>query len=151
MVYKYNKFAYKVPAQVVGEHFEKIEKKFGEVNRENVLESARPKKSPIHELFEWDDSVAAEQYRLTQAGLLITNLDVEIEEADKEPTVVRAFMNISESTKGTFINVNSAFQNGDTREIVLKRALQELQAFKKKYFELSELADVFATISTLEK
>lgn len=151
MVYRYNKFSYKVPAQVVGEHFEKIEKKYGEVNREKVLDSARPAKSPIHELFEWDDSIAAEQYRLTQAGLLITNLDVEIETEETEPVIVRAYMNVSETTKGTFINVNSAFQSEDTKAIVLRRAYQEMQTFRRKYSELIELSAIFAVIDDFIK
>ena len=74
MVYKYkNGISYSVPAQVVGKQFEKIEKKYGELNSQNVLDSARSEKSPIHDLFEWDDTQAAEKYRLSQASKLIVN------------------------------------------------------------------------------
>ena len=37
----------------------------------------------------------------------------------------------------------------DEYEILLKRALNELQAFKKKYEMLSELEDVFKAIDEL--
>lgn len=37
-----------------------------------VLESARKKSSPLHKYFEWEDSKAAEKYRLEQAYRLIS-------------------------------------------------------------------------------
>ena len=149
MVYKWNGVAYSVPATVVGKHFEKIEKKYGEVNSQNVLESARSEKSPIHNLFEWDDSVAAEQYRLNQAGLLIRNLQVEVESDERENIVCRAYVNVSEQKMGSYVRVDTAFQSEDTKEIVIRQALQELKAFEKKYQNLMELAEVFSAIDTV--
>ena len=32
-----------------------------------IVEEARKKNSPLHDFFEWDDSIAAEKYRLAQA------------------------------------------------------------------------------------
>lgn len=149
MVYKWSTYGYSVSADIVGKHFEKLEKKYGEVNKVNVLESARPEKSPIHSLFEWDDTKAAENYRLEQARLLICNLDVEVEHDEEKPIVCRAFVNVSETKKGSFINIQSAFQNEDTKELVLKRALQELQAFENKYKNLTELSGIFTEIDSL--
>lgn len=150
MVYKWSKVSYSVSADIVGKHFEKLEKKYGEVNRVNVLDSARPEKSPIHSLFEWDDTKAAENYRLTQASMLICNLDIEVQTEDEsKPITCRAFVNTSESVTGSFVNIQSAFQNEDTKEIVLQRALQELKAFEKKYENLTELSEIFAEIDQL--
>ena len=148
MVYKWKTYGYSVPAKVVGKHFEKLEKKQGELTSQNVLDSARPEKSPIHSLFEWDDSKAAEQFRLKQASQLICNLSVEIETEDK-PVEVRAYMDVSEAKVGSYLNVKSAFENKDTREIVLRRALNELIAFKAKYKNLMELQKVFDAIESL--
>ncbi len=149
MVYSYKLYQYKVPAEVVGEEFEKIEKQYGKLTNELVLQSAESEDSPLHEIFEWDDAVAGHKWRLEQATKLIVNLTVEVESNNK-PKAVRAYLNVSEDDRrGTFINVNSAFNNPDTREIVLKRALNELEMFKKKYSELSELSMVFAQIDLL--
>lgn len=147
MVYKWKNYKYSVPAEVVGKHFQKLEKKEGTLTSQNVLESARSEKSPIHSLFEWDDTKAAEQYRLKQAAQLICNLTVEIETDDK-PIECRAYMDVSEAKVGSFINVQSAFQSEESREVVLRRALNELSAFKTKYKNLLELQDVFDVIDT---
>lgn len=148
MVYKYKNIKYSVPAEVVGKHFEKLEETEGCLTSKNVLESARPEDSPIHNIFEWDDSVAAEQYRLVQATKLICNLTVEVETEDK-PIECRAFMDVSEAKAGSFVNVQSAFQVEETRDIVLRRALNELIAFKTKYKNLMELKEVIEVIDTL--
>lgn len=147
MVYKWKNYKYAIPAEVVGKHFQKLEKKEGALTSQNVLESARSEKSPIHSLFEWDDTKAAEQYRLKQAAQLICNLTVEIETDDK-PIECRAYMDVSEAKVGSFINVQSAFQSEESRDVVLRRALNELSAFKAKYKNLLELQDVFDVIDT---
>lgn len=141
MVYKWSNVQYSVPAEVVGKHFEQIEKDYGQLNRENVLESARAADSPIHGLFEWDDSVAAEKYRLHQASVLICNLDVEVVTDDK-PITCRAYVDVSESKQGAFVNVETAFKAEESRNMVIMKALQELVAFEKKYKNLNELAEL---------
>lgn len=148
MVYKWKSYKYSVPAEVVGKHFETLEKKEGALTSQIVLDSARAEKSPIHGLFEWDDEKAAEQYRLKQAAQLICNLTVEIETEDK-PIECRAYMDVSEAKVGSFLNVTTAFQSEDTRDIVLRRALNELIAFKAKYKSLMELKEVIEVIDTL--
>jgi len=150
LVYKYKNYKYSIPAEVVGKHFEKLEKEEGSLTSKIVLDSARAEESPIHSLFEWDDSVAAEQYRLRQATQLICNLTVEVE-TEERPIECRAYMDVSEAKTGSFVNVKSAFQVEETRDIVLKRALNELIAFKTKYKNLLELQTVFEAIDTLEK
>jgi hypothetical protein len=56
-----------------------IEKKFsGRLTPEAVVEDASNENSPLHELFEWDDSVAAHQFRLHQARMVITSVEVEV-------------------------------------------------------------------------
>lgn len=151
MVYSYNAYKYAVPAQVVGERFEKIEKKHGKLTNELVLEDARSTSSPLHSLIEWDDKIASHKYRLYQATLLITNLHAEVE-TDDVVKEVRAFVDTSDGgKKGSFINVTAAFANPDTREIVLKRALRELEMFRQKYQNLKELSEVFEKIEELKE
>ena len=115
----------------------------------NVLQRAKDESNPMHPLFEWDDSVAANNYRLHQASVLICNLKAEVQN-DTKPKTVRAYFNVSDDEKqGKFINVNAAFENPDTKDIVLKRALRELQTFQKKYETLSEFSMLFEQINQL--
>lgn len=47
----------------------------GEVGPELLVDSARPETSPVHHLFEWDDTTAGERYRLEQARLYIARVE----------------------------------------------------------------------------
>ncbi len=44
-----------------------LEDKQGRITPERLVESATPEDSPAHDLFEWDNEIAGEQHRLTQA------------------------------------------------------------------------------------
>ena len=72
-------FAYKVPASTVGSALESIEARDGNVTSQSFLEYSRPEDSATHSMFEWDDTIAAEKYRLRQAGAIINQLEVKIE------------------------------------------------------------------------
>lgn len=57
-----------------------------------VLQDAKSPKSPLHDEFEWDDSVAGHQYRVAQARNLIARVRVEIETTTRQiqvPAYVR--------------------------------------------------------------
>lgn len=150
MVYSWKNYGYSVSADVAGKELEKIEKKYGEVTSELVLQSATPEDSPLHSIFEWDDRKAAHSYRLQQASVMICNLAREVEsEEDSKPKVIRAYVDVSENTRGSFVNIGAAFQNQDSRDIVLQRALNELKAFEEKYKNLLEFASLFEVIDDL--
>lgn len=115
-----------------------------------VVDESREEDAPLHPVFEWNDKKAAESYRIVQAGSLIRNVTVKVEEAPRmEP--VRAFVNVAPvgKRKGVFVSIKNAMDDADSREIVLARALAELEKFKEKYKGLRELADVFAEIDRL--
>ena len=52
-----------------------------------VVDAARDEKSPLHGAFEWDDTEAAQKYRLLQAQSLIRSFKVEIERNGQTHTV----------------------------------------------------------------
>lgn len=54
------------------------DKNGGKITADEVLEDARNPSSPLHEQFEWDDSVAAELHRKEQARRLIRSVRVTI-------------------------------------------------------------------------
>lgn len=151
MVYKW-KFNMGVPAETAGAELERMEKKHGVVTPKLVLEESRGKTAPLHKCFEWNDSIAAEKYRLNQAGQIIKNLVVILDDYQQsEP--VRAFVNVVSETPaktGEFINIVSAIQAEETRTTVLANALKELQEFKKKYKGFEELAGIFTEIDKLK-
>ena len=155
MVYKYewsNGIEQKVSAEIVGNELSKIEEENGQVTKENFLETARSEESPLHNLFEWNDTVAAEKYRLSQAGYYIRMLVKTLVQEEEKPKTFRAFVSISNhEEKGQFIDTQKALSQEDTRKIVLNNALKELNVFKSKYENLNELSVVFAAIDEVTK
>ena len=152
MVYKYEwKFKQSVDADIVGKEFERLEEQNGSLNAVDVLDSAKAESSPLHSLFEWDDTVAANKYRLSQANYYIrTLIRVEVKEGE-QPTSFRAYVNVNTNPQsaGVFENTPKALSLEETRRIVLNNALKELVNFQKKYNTLTELSAVFQAIDTV--
>ena len=151
--YSYRKgFSSKVPAQIVGETLEGLAQD-GELTSARFLDVSRPEGSPTHNLFEWDDTIAAERYRLQQATIAINSIEVQIiNEATATVTPQAAFVNVvskAPARSGSFAPIEVALSNENMRSVLLQNALNELKAFRRKYNQLSELSDVFLEIKKI--
>ena len=148
--YFWDKRTHRTKPDIVGKVFEGLEKKFGSVTPENFLEASRPEDSPTHKEFEWDDTKAAENYRLQQSQRVINDLRIEVVVKEK-PFKVPAYVNISREDRGTskYQQVTRVFQVAETREIVLARAREELERFRVKYEKFEEFASVIEAIKAL--
>lgn len=145
---------YSVPADVVGHTLEGIEERDGKVTKKAFLEESRPEDAPTHSMFEWNDAIAAEKYRMVQSGKIINNLVVTVHSEEREePITAKALVNVEpeENKHASFISITTAMSSADTAEIVLKHALAELETFENKYRSLKELADVFAAIDKVRE
>lgn len=132
-----------VDANVVGGVVEQLEEKEGQVTRESFLEASRPDDAPTHALFEWDDSVAAERYRLDQSRHIINALRVVYVNNEKEEVKVSAFVQTSPTGASTvYENIHDALKDEGKREIVLNRIRGELDAFINRNRNIEELADI---------
>ncbi len=155
MVYEWTSMSemFKVDAQTVGETIERIEAEQGCVTKENFLEASRPESSPTHKLFEWDNEKAAEKYRLYQSNIVINHIAVKVVASDESaPQTTRAYVNIEPkgSPQARFVNVVTALQDDEMRQIVLQNAYRELKQFESKYAQYTELSSVFEAIDRLE-
>lgn len=154
-------YAYKVPAQTVGKVLESIEEKEGKVTTASFLEYSRPETSETHSMFEWDDKIAGEKYRLRQSAAIIGQIEVEIQYIDTpqeaseiQITPVPAFVNVAgKSTRAsaTFVNVIAAHEDSALWKQVMQNALCELNSFKRKYARYKEFAKVISAIEELER
>ena len=152
MVYKYSWSGMERPvsAEKVGEHILRLEQQYGEVTREVFLESARSEDSEMHKLFEWDDTVAAEKYRLHQANVIIASLRVTVVEEKNEPVVLRGFIQDRTESRG-YLNITRALSDKEKRERVLERAYTELRWFREKYGAFKELAGILRAVDEVLK
>lgn len=128
---------FQVPAQVAGEHIEELEERFGVITPKILLDDSRPEDAVLHSCYEWDDSKAAEKYRLYQSKKIMGNLVVaQIKEVpDKEPPkFVRAYVSVEERNESAqYVSVTKALSEEYTRQQVLKNAMAELRMFERKY------------------
>lgn len=147
MVYKWKPGSHhKVDAQTAGEVCAALEEE-GRLNAETLVEESRPEEAPLHDEFEWDDSIAAEEYRKQQARVLIATV-VEIISPEVVPT--RAFFNIVHK-EANYESVRVIIQDEDKRKALLDKAIRELRSFQTKYSTLQELCEVFDAINRLEE
>lgn len=134
------------PDEVAEALFE-LERAFGQITPPDVVDAARDPKSPLHQHFEWDDSAAAEEWRLAQARTLIASVRVKLQSAPERPPL-RAFVHIS-APLPHYESAKLAMSDPEKREMILRRALSELESFKRRYAEFSELAQIFMQIDAL--
>ena len=137
-------------AQEVGEYFES----FGEkVTPKQIVDASRKEGTLLHNQFEWRDGIAAEKYRESQAAGIIRNLIVVVDrEEEKEPTTVRAYVPTPEKEEsGIYQPISVVVKDTNSREVLLKRALDELLAFKRKYQDLLEFTKFFDEIDKLKE
>ena len=116
---------------------------------QDILEMGRNPETELHKCFEWDDTAAAEKYRLQQARNIVCNLVIkETEDQEENRIPVRMFYktNASDGYKAT----SFILRNPDEYAELLKRAFRELSSFKRKYSALAELDGVFLEIDKLE-
>ncbi len=71
----------------IAAELEAIENERGQLKPEDVVTVAANPEHPLHDCFEWDDTMAAEQYRIDQARTLIRSVRYEIQVNE---TAVRA-------------------------------------------------------------
>lgn len=139
-----------VSPETAGKVLEAIEERDGAVTAESFLNESRPEDSPTHGCFEWNDSIAAEKYRLHQSQRAILDLVVEIKTED-EKIKKPAFVNVNSGGVASYNNVIYAFSVEESKNNVLANAFRELEAFKKKYSSLTEMEGVIEAIEQAEK
>ena len=95
MMVKY-KTTQRLTKEVINEIL-KIQKDKG-LTPEEIVKVAKPKDNPLHDLFEWDNKIASDQWRLQQARVIVNEVKVVAPgplPPDATPAVVSVFRMIS--------------------------------------------------------
>lgn len=120
------------------------------ITPENVLEYAMNEESELHKCFDWDDSEAAHKYRLIQARDVIRLIKIvpkDEEKAEEQKPSIRMFQ-ITDKVR-VYEPTRQFLKKPDAYQSLLKRAKNELDAFRARYATLSELEAVFEAIDAL--
>jgi hypothetical protein len=141
----------KLDPQAIGEELEALQLVHGHrVPPEAIVEAASDPATALHHAFPWDDKQAAVDRRLDIARHLSRSVTVVIITPEKKEVTMRAFQSIrtkgKSPAKHTYTSTEYAMNDEELRGEVLRQALRELAAVRRKYSELNELAVVFAAI-----
>lgn len=112
---------------------------------ESVLEKAKDPNTELHGCFEWDDTKAANKYRLIQARQVIQFLV--IKGTEKSETPQRAFEITRETS--VYAPVQLIVRDEDEYSALLAKAKAQLKQFADRYRRLSELEAVIEEIDAL--
>lgn len=112
-----------------------------------ILEKARDEATELHKCFTWDDTVAAERWRLQEARTIVRLLVIERKEDDPEP--VRQFFKIGAEHDAGYKQTVLIVRDQDEYKALLRQAKAELETFRHKYRALAELEGVFEAIDKL--
>ena len=135
---------FKADAQLVAQEITDIGDDF---TCQQIVDKARDSTTELHKCFEWNDSIAAEKYRLKQAQQVVTHLVIVKSGENQKPekTNIRMIVNNGTGTN-TYTPLRHVVRKQDEYERLLEKARMELSAFKKKYSSLSELEEILALI-----
>ena len=137
----------KVQAEVAGKEIERIIERDGGVTPEGLLKEAESADSPLHDCFEWNDTVAARMWRLEQASYVLRSIEVVIEKAeDAEPVKVRMFHSVEQDEKRFYTTLTNARNEPELWEQVKQRALEEIQSWQRTYRHITEFEIIFEAI-----
>lgn len=138
-----------IDPQIAGETVEMLRERLGgQVTPADLLAHAKQSNSPLHAAFEWDDSAAAERYRLQQAGHVLRSLVVAVRlhpKAEEKP--LRAFVSVvNRNEVRGYTSLAAALSDQELRAQIVATAWRELQSWRERYADYSELARAHAAI-----
>lgn len=143
MVYKWRVGSHQSGnAQIAGEMCAELEAK-GQLTASNLVDVNRPEDAPLHDSFEWDDSIAGEEWRKQQARHIIQAITV-VAGPTQEPK--RIFYSV-ETTVPNYDSVQTIIRSEDKYQKLLEMARREMEQFERKYAEILELSAVFDAIN----
>jgi len=126
-----------------------IETNGGEVSPVVVVKKAKPKSSPIHDCFEWDNSKAARLYRLEQAKYLLRSVTITIQDTKGREIAVRAFPNI-ETSEGNFYTTNAIIMDDlELSEKLETQVQRELLYLRRKGANLKRFSKIWRAVDSL--
>ena len=116
---------------------------------QDLVDDARPARSPLHTLFEWNDEAAAELFRRDQARQIIRLIRPVMEGGERSEAP--AYVHVRVNGNDGYMRTDAARSNDEVWAEVLDDALKQLHGLEKRYRHLSELAEVWQAVQKVEK
>jgi hypothetical protein len=119
-----------------------IYEQHGKLTPSLVVDAARPKSSPLHSRFEWDNRVAGEKYREVQAGELIRSVKVRRSIGDDDTEAVNAYHSVTRADGTAYEPIEEIMADEVSVQIVLRQAEREWRQMHRRYKHLAEFLKI---------
>jgi len=124
----------------------------GHIMPQLVVNRARSEQSPIHDEFEWNDTIAAEEHRKAVARIMACSIIAVVVRAKSDPVNVET--DIIKSQRA-LVHMNSGYRWADevlneeaAYAYLLSQAKRDAQMFAMKYRSLGEVGAIIAAIES---
>ena len=118
---------------------ERLYERDGFLTPSQVLAEASEETHPLHSHFEWNDSLAAVKYRLTQAQRLI-RVHITVIDNSGEPIRVRAYHSLPvEDDHMAYYSTADIMADAAKRDVVLQQLQRDIAALRRKYKNLLDV------------
>lgn len=135
-------------ARVIGPICESLARAKGVVRAEDLLSVARDPDSPVHRFFEWDDSAAAEKYRLDQARHLMRSYVVVMTKSEVSQDV-RGLQFVD--SRGGYVPSSVVFTDADLTREVVAAAKREAEHWFRRHQKLRSVAELEGIFDAIEE
>ena len=129
----------------VSKVIQRIVDRDGSITAEVLLETAKPKNSPAHGGFEWDDSKAGHEYRLIQSRRWIRTTPIQVTDPETKELTVEALAWIKPhrgmGPQGEYKPLSVIVENIDEFQRALQAANELLSAAKRAVDDLLQAAN----------
>lgn len=143
--------------KTISEELEEIRSNHGGILfPKDVVDFARDRETALHGRFDWDDSTAAESYRLWQARQVIR---VCVTIINRDDRAINTYVSLAQDRHATdkdgfsggYRNMIEVLSVPALRRTLLEDALQEHDQWEQKYRDIVELAEIFAAARTIKQ
>lgn len=119
----------------------------GILHPRDVVMNAQNPEHPLHHHFEWDDTKAAAEHRLSQARALIASVKIEVVNM---PTV-RAWVSVPDLrvTTGGYESTLSVMRDQQRGQLVLEEILGRIDRLTNEHQALSDLQPIRDAVKTI--
>jgi hypothetical protein len=112
-----------------------------------VLEAAQDEASPLHSHFTWDDTEAAEQWRIQQARSLIRKVKIRVIDQSSDTIIkVRAYTSVPTSEGRRYMDTSEVVADAHLSTLVRDELMNELRVLREKLRRFDEFAAIVAAI-----
>lgn len=114
----------------------------GRLLPKDIVAFAKNPNTALHSDFEWNDGLAAMEWRIEQARRIIR---INIELLPGTVTPMQTFVSLAADRRGEggYRDAKTVMGDSELRAMLVADALAEMEYFERKYRMLSELAEIF--------